>query len=103
MARETRSAEIRRRSYEVLELGAHGDRLSILVSYALVILIVVNLLSVVLDSVPALNARYGVLFYAIELVSLVAFTIEYVLRVWSRSSTRHSAISPASERGCATC
>ena len=82
MAAPTRIAEIRRRSYQVLELGAQGDRLSVLVSRAIMLLIVVNLVSVALESVPALNERYGALFYAIELVSLAAFTIEYVLRVW---------------------
>jgi voltage-gated potassium channel len=78
----TRIAEIRRRSYEVLELGAHGGRLSRLVGRALVLLIVVNLVAVILQSVPWLEASYGTLFFAIEAVSLVAFTVEYLLRVW---------------------
>src|SRR5262249_32815907 len=35
-----------------------------------------------LEWVPAMGARYRALFVAIELVSLVVFTIEYALRVW---------------------
>jgi voltage-gated potassium channel len=77
-----RIAEIRRRSYEVLELGAQGDRLSMIVSRTIMTLIVVNLISAALESVPELNGRYGRIFLAIELVSLVVFTIEYVMRVW---------------------
>jgi voltage-gated potassium channel len=47
-----------------------------------------------LDSVPALQAQYGPLFIAIELLSLVAFTIEYALRVWvaaEHAPHRHSS------------
>jgi voltage-gated potassium channel len=47
-----------------------------------------------LDSVPALQAQYGPLFIAIELLSLVVFTIEYGLRVWvaaEHGPHRHSS------------
>jgi voltage-gated potassium channel len=47
-----------------------------------------------LDSVPALQAQYGPLFIATELLSLVVFTIEYGLRVWvaaEHAPHRHSS------------
>jgi voltage-gated potassium channel len=75
-------AELRRRLYEILEQGPLDDRVSRWVGRALVVLIVVNLVSVVLESVPSLHARYSVTFDAIELVSLVLFTIEYAVRIW---------------------
>ncbi|MEX2127284.1 MAG: cyclic nucleotide-gated ion channel [Xanthobacteraceae bacterium] len=52
------------------------------VNRLLVTLIVINLVTVALASVPALDARYGDLFFAIEVLSLVLFTVEYALRVW---------------------
>jgi voltage-gated potassium channel len=73
---------LRRRCYEILEQGPIGDRTSMIVDRALVTLIIVNLLAVVLESVPDLAARYGFWFDAIEIVSLVAFTVEYGLRLW---------------------
>jgi voltage-gated potassium channel len=73
---------LRRRCYEILEQGPIGDRTSMIADRALVLLIIVNLLAVVLESVPALAARYGRWFDAIELVSLIAFTLEYGLRIW---------------------
>jgi voltage-gated potassium channel len=77
--------ELRRRLYEVLEQGPLDDRVSRWVGRALVVLIVVNLVSVVLESVPSLHARYGLAFEAIELVSLVLFTVEYAARIWVAS------------------
>jgi voltage-gated potassium channel len=75
-------AELRRRLYEILEQSPLDDRVSRWVGRALVTLIVVNLVSVTLESVPSLRARYGVAFEAIEFVSLVLFTLEYVTRIW---------------------
>src|SRR6266702_4813173 len=75
-------ANLRRRLYEILEHGTIGDRTAVVVGRLIVILIVVNLVAMTLDSVPALEAQYGPLFIAIELLLLVLFSIEYVLRVW---------------------
>jgi voltage-gated potassium channel len=74
---------LRRRCYEILEQGPVGDRTSMLVDRLLVLLIIVNLISVALESMPELARRYGTWFDAIELASLVVFTVEYGLRIWA--------------------
>src|SRR5437763_17084441 len=89
-------ANLRRRLYEILEHGTIGDRTAVMVSRLIVILIVINLVAMILDSVPALQAQYGPLFFAIEVLSLVAFTIEYGLRVWV--AAEHAPNRHASER-----
>ncbi len=82
MAR-TRLRELRRRSYHVLEQGPVGDRLSTWIDRLLVILILINLIAVTLESMPKYEARYGTAFAVIEFFSLVIFTVEYGLRLWS--------------------
>ncbi len=82
MAR-TRLKEIRRRSYHVLEQGPVGDSLSTWVDRGLVMLILINLIAVTLQSMSKYEARYGTVFSVIEFFSLVVFTIEYGLRLWS--------------------
>jgi voltage-gated potassium channel len=74
--------ELRRRVYQVLEQGPVGDPLSVLVDRALVVLILVNLVAVALETVPSIEARFGFAFAAIEVFSLVVFTVEYGLRLW---------------------
>jgi voltage-gated potassium channel len=74
--------ELRRRLYDVLEHGSLAGRAGRLVVRSIGLLIVINLAAVTLESVPSVQARYGGLFDAIEVVSLVVFTIEYALRVW---------------------
>ena len=74
--------EVRRRVYLLLEQGPVGDGLSRWVDRLLVALILVNLVAVALQSMPDLRAQYAVAFDAIEIVSLVVFTVEYGLRLW---------------------
>jgi voltage-gated potassium channel len=73
---------VRRRLYEILDHGGIGDRMAAMVGRLIVLLIVINLVAVTLESVPALHAEYGALFTAVEFLSLVVFTIEYALRGW---------------------
>ena len=47
----------------------------------LLIVIVASILVVVLDSVQSLHAKYGRLFYVLEWIFTILFTIEYILRL----------------------
>lgn len=54
-----------------------------LVDNLLIILIVVNIISIILESFDSLNHQYYSIFYSIEVVTVVIFSIEYVLRLWT--------------------
>ena len=73
---------LRRRVYELLDptIDSLGDRI---VHLGLIALVLVNVFAVILESVPSIEARYGELFFAIEVVSLTVFTLEYGLRLWT--------------------
>jgi voltage-gated potassium channel len=89
-----RAAELRHRLYDILEHGSIGDRAGVIVGRLIALLIVVNLAAMTLESVPSLEARYAPLFTAIELLSLIVFTIEYGLRVWvAPEHDRHRHLS----------
>jgi voltage-gated potassium channel len=97
---KVRSAkELRIRLHEILDHGVVGDRTGRIVGQFIVVLIVVNLVAVTLESVPDLAARYGSWFEAIELFSLILFTIEYGLRVWVAADyPPHRHLSPRGAR-----
>lgn len=73
----------RERVYQILERGAVNTRMDEIVHAILIGLILVNVISVVLESVPAWEVAYSRLFAAVEIVSVAIFTIEYLLRLWS--------------------
>lgn len=78
-----RLARLRRRAYEILEQAQPSDRWAGRVHLFLIVAIVASVMSVVLESVPSLHARYGSLFMAVEYASIVLFTAEFLLRLWA--------------------
>jgi len=69
------------------------------VSRLLIGLIVVNLAAVTLQSVPQYEHAYADEFFAIEILSLVVFTLEYLLRVWvAVEHAPYRALSPTRAR-----
>ena len=73
---------LRHNLYLMLDRGT-GDHLSARIVHGLLVaLIVVNVAAVVLESERSLQASYGRVFLAIEAVSVVLFTAEYLVRLW---------------------
>lgn len=72
----------RRRVYQILDIGLAGDRSGQRLHWLLIALVLLNVGAVVLKSVPELEAKYHLLFVAIEAVSIVVFTLEYLARLW---------------------
>lgn len=75
--------DLRDRLYELLEhdhlphsVGSRFVRL-------IVAVIVVDVLAMILASVPELDARFGPLFTVIEVGAVVAFALEYLARLWT--------------------
>lgn len=46
-------------------------------------LIILNVIVVMLETVRSLQLQYGDIFYSFDVISVIIFTVEYVLRVWS--------------------
>ena len=73
----------RNRIYQILEFTDPEDRTSRFVSFGIVGLIIVNVLAIVLESIPSLYEAYEKTFFRLEIVSCIIFILEYVLRVWA--------------------
>ncbi len=69
--------------YEVLEVAEEKKGWSYFFDLFIIILIALNAIAIVMESVDPVKQRVGVFFYYFEVVSVVIFTLEYVLRVWS--------------------
>ena len=49
----------------------------------IIILIILNVIAVILETVPSIHDPYTEFFRIFDLLSVIIFTIEYLLRVWS--------------------
>lgn len=74
---------LRTRVFEVIETAKLGDRASRIFDIFLVVLIISNIVAVILGTVASIQASISSFFWWFELISVVLFTIEYVLRVWT--------------------
>ena len=73
----------RQRTADVLYSADRDDPLTHFIDIALIVLITLNVLAVVLESVQAIEAAAPHLFFIFEAFSVAVFTVEYIARVWS--------------------
>lgn len=75
--------KIQTRAAEVLHAGRNKDPLTGFIDIALIILITLNVLAVILESVPEIHKPLFSMFLAFEIFSVGIFTLEYFMRLWS--------------------
>ncbi|MCE5252882.1 MAG: ion transporter [Actinomycetia bacterium] len=71
------------RIHQILAITHPNDRASRVFGFFIIALIILNVIAVILQTVKWLNDNYGSAFYYFELASVVVFSVEYVLRLWS--------------------
>ncbi len=74
---------IRLRLHDILEAGSKDDKASRLVDTFLIVLIVTNVIAFALETVASIERDYGGILSAFDAVSVVIFSVEYVLRLWA--------------------
>ena len=74
---------MRSRIHNILEITDPGDLVSRIFSISVVVLILINIICIVLESVASIEEKYRGLFLTIEIGSTLIFATEYVLRLWS--------------------
>jgi voltage-gated potassium channel len=73
----------RREVHDILEIGGDAHPAGRVVNAFVILLIVLNAVAFAAETVPELETRYAAEFAAFNVFSVIVFTIEYVLRVWS--------------------
>ena len=88
----------KRRMLQILSRSSGSDRASRICDRFLSTMILLNLLAVSLESIDALSAAYGDIFFAFEMISVSIFGAEYLLRIWSMAANDSSRYGSASGR-----
>lgn len=74
---------IKRRTFEIISKAESGDRVSSIFDWSIMILIALSILTIILDSFQSIHERCQTLFQAFEIITVIVFTIEYILRIWT--------------------
>ena len=72
---------MRKRLWEILTARKHGDMTAEVVNVAIILLILVNVVGFVLQTVKRIDQEYGRQLYWLEVISVLIFTVEYGCRV----------------------
>ncbi len=74
---------VRQRVWEIMEVARPGDRASSAFDFTILSLIILNVIAVIVGTIPSVYARWGLFLDGFEVVSVAIFTVEYVARIWS--------------------
>jgi voltage-gated potassium channel len=55
----------------------------------LTLIVLANVVAVVLESVPSIEARYGRALAVFDALSILFFSVEYLLRIWTAAERKH--------------
>ena len=80
---------IKRKIYEFVEVVSDDDQVGKSFDIFIIVLIILNIIAVILETVESLSLRYHDLFWNFEIFSVLVFSIEYLLRIWSCTSDEH--------------
>lgn len=69
--------------YDVLNISDPNDKVSQWLNVSIIILIILNVLSVIFETVESIYSSYVIYFNVFETISVMIFTIEYLLRLWT--------------------
>ncbi len=72
-----------RRVFQIVEEGRDGDRTSRVFDFFILGSIAISIIALVLGTVERFGDRAHELFIGIEVVTVIIFTVEWALRVWS--------------------
>ena len=82
---------IQHRIYELLEVAHPDDTASRVTDLFLFVLIALNVVAVIVETVEDLATQYAAVFQYFEVFSVGVFTVEYVLRLWTCVADRRYA------------
>lgn len=90
---------LRRRTYDIIDVGAREPHLSRAFDTIIVTLIVLNIIAFVLETVPHIQSQWGTALRWFEVFSVMIFTAEYAARIWTAVEVPFLArLSPARAR-----
>ena len=81
--RASSDPDLRDRLYELLEHDHLPHSVGSRFAQLIVAIVVLDVLAMILASVPEYDAGFGWLFTTIEVTAIVVFALEYLARLWS--------------------
>lgn len=82
---------IKHKIYQLVEKGSHGSKVNIIFDYSIMFLIVLNVVAIILETLPEIGKPLTNFFRIFEIVSVIIFSIEYLMRIYVSGLTYPSS------------
>ena len=76
-------AQRRKRIFTIIEIGTTGDYISRSYDYIYILAILINLTVSILSTFEEISATHGGILSAVEEITVIFFTADYLLRLWT--------------------
>lgn len=76
------STPLRHRCYQLLDGEQAFSLKGKLINGFIIALIIINVIGVIMETVPEIGREYASYFFGLEIFSVAIFTVEYLVRVW---------------------
>ncbi|MGE0078880.1 MAG: ion transporter [Bacteroidales bacterium] len=76
--------------YLLIEKGKNGSKINLWFDYSIMILIMLNVIAIVFETVKIIQTHYNTYFRVFELFSVIIFTFEYLVRIYVSDLTHPS-------------
>jgi len=75
--------QLKKRLFEILDATHEEDVISKSFNAFMILLICLNVVAVILETLQPLRQVWGEVFFKFEVFSVIIFTVEYILRIWT--------------------
>jgi voltage-gated potassium channel len=90
--------DLRDRLYELLEHDHHPRSVGSRFARLIVAIIILDVLAMILASVPEFDAAFGRLFTTLKIAAIAVFALEYLARLWSVAGHSPRKLTPLQDR-----
>ena len=75
--------KLKHRIFEIINKAENGDTASSIFDWMIMSLIALSILTIILDSFQSIHDRFQTVFQVFEVITVIVFTLEYILRIWT--------------------
>ena len=75
--------KLKHRIFEIINKAENGDTASSIFDWMIMSLIALSILTIILDSFQNIHDQFRTVFQVFEVITVIVFTLEYILRIWT--------------------
>lgn len=82
---------LKNKTLKLVEKGSHGSKINSVYDIFIMVLILLNIVAIILETIPEISDSYKNTLHIFEIVSVIIFSIEYLLRIYVSDITHPSS------------